>query len=197
MRRIARRRCRLATDLYPLYRPGTPRKQAALEMVDEMIGTGASNNWVVSGARTRSGKPLLANDPHLRLTAPSIWYLAHLALERPGAAAVNMAGARLAGMPLIVLGRSDTLAWGFTNTGADVQDIFIEKINPDNRGQYLTPEGWRAFETSADGDRRQGGRRAQRGAAADAARARAAGLLPQPRGACWATATWRRCSGRR
>jgi penicillin amidase len=93
-----------ATDLYPLYRPGTPRKQAALEVVDEIMGTGASNNWVVSGARTRSGKPLLANDPHLRLTAPSIWHLAHLALEKPGAATFNMAGAGLAGMPLIVLG---------------------------------------------------------------------------------------------
>ena len=137
-----------ATDLYPLYRPGTPRKQAGLEMVDEIMGTGASNNWVVSGARTHSGKPLLANDPHLRLTAPSIWHLVHLALERPGEALINMAGAGLAGMPLVVLGRTDTLAWGFTNTGADVQDIFIEKINPDNRGQYLTPEGWRAFETT-------------------------------------------------
>ena len=63
------------------------RRAAAAILVDDLIGSGASNNWVVSGARTKSGKPLLANDPHLRLAAPSIWYLAHLALERPGAAA--------------------------------------------------------------------------------------------------------------
>jgi penicillin amidase len=135
------------TELYPLRRSGAPRKQAALE-VDELIGSGASNNWVVSGAHTRSGKPLLANDPHLRLGAPSVWHLAHLALEKPGAAPLNMAGAGLAGVPLIVLGRTDTLAWGFTNTGPDVQDIFIEKINPDNPAQYLTPDGWRPFETA-------------------------------------------------
>ena len=135
------------SDLYPLYRPGTPRKQAALE-VDDLIGSGASNNWVVAGSRTKSGKPLLANDPHLRLTAPSIWYLAHLALDKPGAQPLNIAGASIAGMPLIAIGRTDTLAWGFTNTGSDVQDVFIEKINPDNRNQYLAPGGWRDFETT-------------------------------------------------
>jgi penicillin amidase len=129
-------------ELYPLRRPSAD-KHATSEGVDDMIGGGASNNWVVSGARTRSGKPLLANDPHLRLTAPSTWYLAHLSLIRPEAAAVNVVGATLAGLPLVLLGRSDTLAWGFTNTGADVQDVFIEKINPDDPNQYLTPDGWR------------------------------------------------------
>ncbi len=115
--------------------------------IEDMIGGGASNNWVVSGARTRSGKPLLANDPHLRLSAPSTWYLAHLALQRPGAGPINVVGATLAGVPLIVLGRGDTVAWGFTNTGPDVQDIFIEKINPDDPKLYLTPDGWRPFAT--------------------------------------------------
>ncbi|NJO24132.1 MAG: penicillin acylase family protein, partial [Sphingomonadales bacterium] len=109
------------------------------------IGSGASNNWVVSGARTKSGKPLLANDPHLRIGTPAIWYLAHVALERPGKATANAVGASLPGMPLIVLGRSDSLAWGFTNTGPDVQDIFVEKLNPDNPREYKTPEGWRLF----------------------------------------------------
>src|SRR5262249_42550812 len=104
--------------LYPLRRPGLA-KHAARDGVADMIGGGASNNWVVSGARTRSGKPLLANDPHLRLTAPSTWYLAHLSLVRPESAAINLVGATLAGLPLVLLGRSDTLAWGFTNTGAD------------------------------------------------------------------------------
>ena len=73
-------------DLYPLQRPGGRASTRRHALVEDFIGGGASNNWVVSGARTRSGKPLLANDPHLRLTAPSIWYLAHLALERPEAA---------------------------------------------------------------------------------------------------------------
>ncbi|HEY1243413.1 MAG TPA: penicillin acylase family protein [Hyphomicrobiaceae bacterium] len=111
----------------------------------DLAGTGASNNWVVSGVRTRSGKPLLANDPHLHLEAPSVWYLAHLALERPGAEVANAVGASLPGVPLIVLGRGDRLAWGFTNTGADVEDIFVEKVNPKNPREYLAPEGWLPF----------------------------------------------------
>ena len=134
-------------SLYPLRRAAAPQKQAAADPADEIIGGGASNNWVVSGSRTKTGQPLLANDPHLRIGAPSIWYLLHLGLELPGAAPVNVVGATLAGVPLIILGRSDTLAWGFTNTGPDVQDVFIEKINPDNPREYLTPEGWRAFAT--------------------------------------------------
>ena len=133
-------------ELYPLRRPGG-QKHAANTAIEDMIGGGASNNWVVSGARTRSGKPLLANDPHLRLSAPSTWYLAHLALQRPDAGPINVVGATLAGVPLIVLGRGDTVAWGFTNTGPDVQDIFIEKINPDDPELYLTPDGWRPFAT--------------------------------------------------
>ncbi len=123
-----------------------PSARRVTALADDLVGGGASNNWVVSGARTRSGKPLLANDPHLRLAAPSVWYLAHLALGRPGGGHVaNAVGATLAGVPLVVLGRGDTLAWGFTNTGADVQDVFIEKVNPDNPDEYLTPEGWRPF----------------------------------------------------
>jgi penicillin G amidase len=131
-------------ELYPLQRAVLPGRRAAAGFVDAGMG-GASNNWVVAGARTRSGKPLLANDPHLGLTAPSVWYLAHLALEQAGTAPVNVVGASLPGVPLIVLGRTDALAWGYTNTGADVEDIFIEKLNPDNGAEYLTPEGWRAF----------------------------------------------------
>ena len=83
--------------LYPLQRPPAPNRHAGLGAIEELIGSGASNNWVVSGARTRSGKPLLANDPHLRLAAPAIWYLAHLALEQPGASTVNVVGATLPG----------------------------------------------------------------------------------------------------
>ncbi|MFM9847870.1 MAG: penicillin acylase family protein [Hyphomicrobiaceae bacterium] len=137
-------------DIRQLYalRP-VPRQHAAAtsDLTAEFISGGASNNWVVSGGRTKTGAPLLANDPHLRLGAPSTWYFAHLALQQENAPTLNVLGASLAGTPLIVLGRSDTLAWGFTNTGADVQDIFIERINPDNPQEYQTPDGWQRFTT--------------------------------------------------
>ena len=97
----------------------------------------ASNNWVVSGNRTVSGKPLLANDPHLRPTAPSIWHMVHL--SAPG---VRVAGVSTAGLPGVILGHNDRIAWGFTNVGPDVQDLYIEKFNPDNPKQYQTPSGW-------------------------------------------------------
>jgi len=80
----------------------------------------ASNNWVVHGNRTATGLPLLANDPHLLLTAPSIWLLVHL--ETP---TVSLIGAALPGCPGITIGRNDKLAWGFTNVGTDVQDLYI------------------------------------------------------------------------
>jgi penicillin amidase len=83
---------------------------------------GASNSWVLSGDRTASGKPLLANDPHLGLSAPSLWYFAHL--QAPG---LEVIGASLPGVPGILLGRNERIAWGFTNTGPDVQDLYLEK----------------------------------------------------------------------
>jgi penicillin amidase len=97
----------------------------------------ASNNWVVSGNHTATGKPLLANDPHLRPTAPSIWHLVHL--SAPG---VNVAGIATAGLPGVIIGHNDRIAWGFTNVGPDVQDLYVEKFNPDNPKQYQTPSGW-------------------------------------------------------
>ena len=110
-----------------------------------------SNNWVVPGARTVSGKPLLANDPHLGLSAPAIWYFAHLeapAGTESGAGtkasgrtvpALNAIGATLPGLPFVVLGRTDKVAWGYTNTGPDVQDLYLEQINPANPEQYRIP----------------------------------------------------------
>ena len=107
----------------------------------ERSQTGSSNNWVVNGDHTASGKPLLANDPHLELTTPSIWYLAHL--ELPSGPVI---GGTLAGVPIIILGRNENLAWGYTNTGADVQDLYIEKIDPKNPDKYLTPNGYKEFQ---------------------------------------------------
>ncbi|MDB5729798.1 MAG: penicillin acylase family protein, partial [Noviherbaspirillum sp.] len=99
-----------------------------------------SNNWLVGGALSETGKPLLANDPHLFMSAPSLWYLAHM--SAPG---LNVIGATLPGLPMVVLGRNDRIAWGFTNTAPDVQDLFVERVNPDNIGQYRTPDGWANF----------------------------------------------------
>ena len=99
-----------------------------------------SNNWALSGNRTTSGKPLLANDPHLGLSAPALWYFARL--EAPG---LNVIGATLPGIPAVVLGRTDSIAWSFTNTGPDVQDLFIEELDPSNPGHYRTPDGTAPF----------------------------------------------------
>jgi penicillin amidase len=142
--------------LYPLKRRADA---ASIRHADSLFGAGAwgSNNWVVSGVRTRSDKPLLANDPHLGLSAPSVWYLAHLALLRDGTKPANTVGASLPGTPIVVLGRGDAIAWGFTNTEADVQDLFIEKVNPDNADEYLTPDGWRRFVTETVAIRIRGG----------------------------------------
>ncbi len=100
-----------------------------------------SNNWVVDGTRSASGQPLLANDPHLGLSAPAIWYFAHLqAPDVPGLAGMNVIGATLPGTPFVVLGRTEGVAWGFTNTGPDVQDLFIEQLDPKTPGRYRLPD---------------------------------------------------------
>src|SRR5688572_2654066 len=83
-----------------------------------------SNSWVVSGTRTESEKPLLANDPHLGLTAPPVWYFAHL--NAPGLEAI---GGTLPGVPAVVVGRTERIAWGLTTTGADVQDFYLERLD--------------------------------------------------------------------
>ncbi|MBA2528000.1 MAG: penicillin acylase family protein [Pyrinomonadaceae bacterium] len=101
----------------------------------------ASNNWVVSGKHTASGKPLLANDPHLAPSAPPIWYLIHL--KAPG---VRVAGVTAPGFAGVVIGHNDRIAWGFTNVGPDVQDLYIEKFDLSNPRRYLTPTGWRDAE---------------------------------------------------
>lgn len=134
------------TQIFQLRRLPSPAPAQRTAALDALFEAGASNSWVIAGSRTASGKPLLANDPHLRLSAPSLWYLAHLALDGTERNAINLAGASLPGTPVVVLGRSDSLAWGFTNAEADVQDIFIERINPDNPAEYQTPTGWQRFD---------------------------------------------------
>lgn len=98
----------------------------------------ASNNWVVSGKRTATGKPLLANDPHLPPSAPSIWHMIHL--SAPG---LRVAGVTSPGLPGVVIGHNDRIAWGFTNVGPDVSDLYLEKFDTQNPRRYMTPAGWR------------------------------------------------------
>src|SRR5687767_8555681 len=95
----------------------------------------ASNNWVISGKRTSDGKPLLANDPHLLPSAPGIWYLTHLSTP-----ATRVSGVTFPGVPGIVLGHNEHIAWGATNVGPDVQDLYEEKISG-NHPTYQTPSG--------------------------------------------------------
>ena len=94
-----------------------------------------SNNWVVSGAHTTSGKPLLSNDMHLPHRQPGVWYEAHL-----HSGDYNVEGFTLPGMPFIIVGHNQRIAWGFTNLNPDVQDLFVENFNP--AGEYETPSGW-------------------------------------------------------
>ena len=99
----------------------------------------ASNAWAVGAGRSASGAPLLASDPHLSHSAPILWYLARITLPDGR----MLMGATAPGVPGIVIGRNESLAWGFTTTHADTQDIFIEKLTDD--GRYETPEGPRDF----------------------------------------------------
>jgi penicillin amidase len=102
-----------------------------------------SNNWVVAGSHSTTGSPLLANDQHLKLSVPALWYFARL--EAPG---IKVAGATLPGLPLVVLGQSEHLAWGFTNTAPDVQDLYIERLHPADANQVQLPGGgWAPLKT--------------------------------------------------
>ena len=96
-----------------------------------------SNNWVVSGEHTESGQPLLANDPHLSVQMPAIWY--EVGLHAPD---LDVVGMSFAGVPGIVLGHNDKIAWGVTNVGPDVQDLYVEKVNPSNPHQYEFKGEW-------------------------------------------------------
>jgi penicillin amidase len=127
-------------------------KRAEAALPESGIEGVGSNNWVVAGSHTTTGKPLLANDPHLKLSAPALWYFARL--EAPG---LHVAGATMPGLPFVVLGQNDRVAWGFTNTGPDVQDLYLERIKPDDAGRYQTPDGWAAFETHEEVIKVRGG----------------------------------------
>ncbi|MGV8986375.1 MAG: penicillin acylase family protein [Cypionkella sp.] len=134
------------SELMPGASGGVPHRMASLDQPLSPFHSaglaGASNAWAASPSRSAAGGSLLANDPHLDFTAPSIWYLARLHL-----ASGDVIGATIPGMPLVLLGRSEKLGWGLTSSYLDDQDVVMEKVNPDNSEQYLTASGPKDFTT--------------------------------------------------
>ena len=134
-----------ATELFPSY----PKNHQAILRENEIDVASAfekaviphefngSNNWVVSGDKTESGFPLLADDPHLGLATPSVWYEMHLKSDK-----VNVSGVIFAGVPGIILGSNETIAWGVTNTGPDVQQLYLEKGHPEEENKFLFEGEW-------------------------------------------------------
>lgn len=135
---------------YPGSAPVKTRDYAALYNNLDVSGTGlalldklppsnvegvGSNNWVIAGDHTVTGKPILANDPHLKLTNPALFYLA--SIETPES---SLVGATYAGAPLFVIGHNKKIAWGYTNTGSSVQDAYLEKLNPSDNNLYLASD---------------------------------------------------------
>ncbi len=106
----------------------------------------ASNAWAVDGTRSASGSAILSNDPHIQHTLPSIWYMVHL--SAPGID--DAAGITTLGVPMITMGHTRHIAWGDTTTGADTQDLYIEKLNPDNPNEYLHKGEYRRFKVVKD-----------------------------------------------
>jgi penicillin G amidase len=115
----------------------TQQRTSALEVKapEEALPVDGSNDWVISGAHTTTGKPLLSNDMHLGHQMPNLWYEAHLQ-----SGTFNVAGVTLPGMPYVIVGHNQRIAWGFTNVGPTVTDVYIENVNA--QGAYQTPQGW-------------------------------------------------------
>jgi len=114
----------------------------APSLPEVLRGRGASNNFVVAGSRSATGKPLLANDPHLGLSAPIQWYLVRI--ETP---TLTLAGVTAPGAPMLIIGHNGRVAWSFVTTQSDTQDLFLEKLLPGDPTSYLAPAGPLAFET--------------------------------------------------
>ena len=149
-------------ELIPPYQDGYPTivadavHEASLAAIPEEpfdmqsfgFGEGiGSNNWVISGDQTESGKPILANDTHLGIQMPSIWYEVGLHCDPVGPECpFNVVGFSFASIPGVIIGHNDHIAWGVTNLGPDVQDLFIEKINPENPNQYEFKGRWEDME---------------------------------------------------
>ena len=132
----------LVPDVAPSTAPLRKADLGPLSPFPERNMAGASNAWAAAPNRSAAGGSLLANDPHLGFTAPTLWYLARLQLQSGG-----VIGATIPGIPAILVGRSDVLGWGLTSSYLDDQDMFIEALNPQNPEEYRTPTGWKPFVT--------------------------------------------------
>lgn len=158
-------------DLWPAYRPAWPESDSAAlspaglralamfswnaiaaSLPDVLPQASASNSWVVDGRNSKSGKPELANDPHLRLEAPAVWYLARI--EAPG---LLLAGATAPGVPFMIAGHNAKVAWGFTSSYLDSQDLFIERVDDIDSGRYVAPGGNLPFTTRTESIQVRGG----------------------------------------
>jgi penicillin amidase len=126
----------------PIARAELPAMPPGLEWLDITARAGGSNSWVIAGSRTATGRPLLANDPHLNVEMPSIWYEAHMV-----AAGLDVAGVTLPGTPFVIIGHNKRIAWGLTNTGADVVDFYVEDVDMSRR-QYLYRGAWQPLTVS-------------------------------------------------
>jgi penicillin amidase len=139
---------------HPVILPNPPGSAQALEnlqgqiaAVDRVLGGKfdgmGSNNWVIAGSRTATGMPLLANDPHLDIQMPSIWYEVGLHCRAVTQdCPFDVTGVSFAGAPGVILGHNQRIAWGMTNVGPDVQDLVVERINPANPNQYEVNGQW-------------------------------------------------------
>ena len=125
----------------PRYAQGSDLPASPLSPIPENGLASASNAWSAAPSRSASGGTLLASDPHLGFSAPSIWYLARLELGTGG-----VIGGTIPGIPVVMTGRSARLGWGLTSAYLDDQDLFIEQLNPENPEEYLTPDGYKPFE---------------------------------------------------
>jgi penicillin amidase len=127
----------------PRYAANTSGPKNPLSPFPERELAGASNAFAAAPERSAAGGTLLANDPHLALSAPSIWYLARLELSSGG-----VIGGTIPGMPVVLAGRSDKVGWALTSAYVDDQDVYIEKLNPEAPDEYLTPDGYKRFRTA-------------------------------------------------
>ncbi len=126
--------------------PGAaPAYEAAMAKLDgvfkDRTGAFGSNNWAVSGSKTRSGKPILCSDPHLGFRLPSIWYTVHLSAEGR-----TLAGVSFPGNPSIIIGHNNHLGWGITNMQTDQVDYFVETVSPDDPTKYLHRGEWKTMD---------------------------------------------------
>ena len=144
--RLAPRDVVVSSAAYTALRARVERVTETLEHVAGLpTANPGSNNWAVSGARTASGKPLLANDPHLAFSIPSIWYECHL--TAPG---LNAAGATIPGVPGVAIGHNDHMAWGITAAMLVQTEAYIEEVDPQDRRRYRTEDGWETMRCVMD-----------------------------------------------